>query len=97
MKKITHEEARKELEKLISVTCNGNSLLRKQLDYITQQERQEKLLELKNQKIELLEEIIKLNNGGIDIGSIKLIQHYRKLREIERKIIDLEIECQYGF
>jgi hypothetical protein len=34
---------------------------------------------------------------AVDIGSIKLIQHYRKLREIERKIIDLEIECQYGF
>lgn len=70
-KKITHEQARQHLEDKIK---DGNILT--VLEYIKQQEKQEKLLEL----------YIKIYNGCTDYHD------YDELKEIQKQIKELENE-----
>jgi len=88
-----YDEALKDLENLVSTTCDGNQLLARTKLALETAKKEHELLELKNREIKLLKARIFYNDND-EMDDMLFIENTSALFETREKIAELESELE---
>jgi len=90
---MNYDEALKDLESLVSITCDGQRLLARVKSTLETAKKEHELLELKNREIKLLKARIFYNDND-EMDDLLFIENTSALFETREKIAELESELE---